>query len=69
MAVVFFNVQKISRGYYTYTVELLFEHTAGLPEHVITEKHVRRLEEIIRERPEYWIWSHRRWKHKKPVEK
>lgn len=68
MAVVFFNIRKIKRGYYNYTVELLFEHTALLPEHLITEKHVRRLEEIIREKPEYWIWSHRRWKHKKPVD-
>jgi Kdo2-lipid IVA lauroyltransferase/acyltransferase len=67
MAVVFFNVQKIKRGYYQYTVEVLFERTAGLPEHEITEKHVRRLEEVIRENPEYWIWSHRRWKHKRPV--
>ncbi len=66
MAVVFFNVKKIKRGYYNYTVELLFEHTAGLPEHIITERHVRRLEEVIKENPEYWIWSHRRWKHKKP---
>jgi Kdo2-lipid IVA lauroyltransferase/acyltransferase len=66
MAVVFFNVKKIKRGYYNYTVELLFEHTAGLPEHVITERHVRRLEEVIKENPEYWIWSHRRWKHKRP---
>jgi KDO2-lipid IV(A) lauroyltransferase len=68
MAVVFFNVRKIRRGYYEYTAELLFEHTSGLPEYVITERHVRRLEEIIREKPEYWIWSHRRWKHKRPAE-
>ena len=68
MAVVFFNLQKVKRGYYNLTIELLFDHTAGLPEHLITETHVRRLEEIIREKPEYWIWSHRRWKHKKPVE-
>jgi Kdo2-lipid IVA lauroyltransferase/acyltransferase len=68
MAVVFFNVQKIKRGYYNLNIELLFDHTAGLSEEVITEKHVRRLEEIIREKPENWIWSHRRWKHKKPVE-
>ena len=68
MAVVFFNIQKIKRGYYNLNIELLFDHTAGLPEHLITETHVRRLEEIIKEKPEYWIWSHRRWKHKKPVE-
>jgi KDO2-lipid IV(A) lauroyltransferase len=68
MAVVFFNIQKIKRGYYNLNIELLFDHTAGLPEHLITETHVRRLEEIIIEKPEYWIWSHRRWKHKRPVE-
>jgi len=68
MAVVFFHVQKIKRGYYNLDIELLHEHTAGLSEEVITETHVRRLEEIIREKPEFWIWSHRRWKHNKPVE-
>ncbi|MGD0754845.1 MAG: lysophospholipid acyltransferase family protein [Bacteroidales bacterium] len=68
MAIVFFHVQKVKRGYYNLDIELLFDHTAGLSEEVITEKHVRRLEEIIREKPEYWIWSHRRWKHKKPVD-
>ena len=68
MAVVFFHVQKVKRGYYNLNIEPLFDHTEGLSEEMITEKHVRRLEEIIKEKPEYWIWSHRRWKHKKPVE-
>ena len=68
MAIVIFHIQKVKRGYYNLDIELLYEHTAGLSENVITEAHVRRLEEIIREKPENWIWSHRRWKHKKPVE-
>ena len=68
MAVVFFNLQKYKRGYYHLNIELLFDHTEGLPEHLITETHVKRLDEIIREKPEYWIWSHRRWKHKRPVD-
>jgi KDO2-lipid IV(A) lauroyltransferase len=63
MAVVFFNIQKVKRGQYYLTVELLLDHTSGLPEHFITETHVKRLEEIIREHPEYWVWSHKRWKH------
>ena len=67
MAVVFFHIQKVKRGYYNLDIELLFEHTANLPEHLVTETHVKKLEEIIREKPEYWIWSHRRWKHKKPL--
>jgi Kdo2-lipid IVA lauroyltransferase/acyltransferase len=68
MAVLFFHIQKLKRGHYNLDVELLHDHTKGLSENLITETHVRRLEEIIREKPEYWIWSHRRWKHKKPVE-
>lgn len=68
MAIVFFHIHKICRGYYNLDAELLHEHTTGLSEEEITETHVRRLEEIITNKPEYWIWSHRRWKHKKPVE-
>jgi len=68
MAVVFFHIQKVKRGHYNLDIELLHEHTTGLSEEAITETHVRRLEEIIREKPEFWIWSHRRWKHEKPGE-
>jgi KDO2-lipid IV(A) lauroyltransferase len=69
MAIVFFNVQKIKRGYYNLKIELLLDHTANMSENEITEAHVRRLEEIIREKPEYWLWSHRRWKHSRPAPK
>jgi KDO2-lipid IV(A) lauroyltransferase len=68
IAIVFFHIQKVKRGYYNLDIELLHEHTTGLSEKVITETHVRRLEEIIRETPENWIWSHRRWKHNRPAE-
>lgn len=68
MAIVYFHINKVKRGYYSLSIDLLFEHTAGLPENLITETHVKHLEKIINEKPEYWIWSHRRWKHKKPAE-
>jgi len=64
MAVMFVNNQKVRRGYYKVTFEVLFDDPESVPEHVITDTHVRRLEQIIREKPEYWIWSHKRWKHK-----
>ena len=66
MPVIFLNIQKIKRGHYNLDFEVLFEHTAGIEENIIIEKYVRRLEEIITEKPEYWLWSHRRWKHKRP---
>jgi KDO2-lipid IV(A) lauroyltransferase len=68
MAVVFFKNQKIKRGHYHLTLELLFDHTKGLPKYAVTEAHVRKLEELIIEKPEYWIWSHRRWKHKSELQ-
>lgn len=68
MAVVFMNVQKKKRGYYNMDFELLFDHTAGIEEKAIIEKYVRRLEEQIIEKPDYWLWSHRRWKHKRPLQ-
>lgn len=67
MAILFMNVRKVKRGHYELTFEELFKETAGLPEYAVTEAHVKRLEEIIREKPEYWIWTHRRWKHGKEV--
>jgi KDO2-lipid IV(A) lauroyltransferase len=65
IAVLFFKHQKVKRGYYRMKIEVLFEHPSGVAGHLITEAHVKRLEEIIREEPQYWIWSHRRWKYKK----
>lgn len=68
MPVIFFNVRKIKRGYYEITAELLFEDTAGLPKNYVTDAHVARLETLITENPEYWIWTHKRWKHTKPAD-
>jgi KDO2-lipid IV(A) lauroyltransferase len=62
---VYFNIQKVRRGYYNMTIELLFESTRDLPKYLVTDTHVKYLEKIIREKPEYWIWTHRRWKYKK----
>ncbi len=66
MPVVFMNVQKNKRGHYNMDFEVLFEHTTGVEERIIIEKYVRRLEDQIKEKPEYWLWSHKRWKHKRP---
>jgi KDO2-lipid IV(A) lauroyltransferase len=65
MAVVFFEIKKIKRGYYRVCTELLAENAGGMPEEEITGLYVKRLEEGIRKNPEFWTWSHRRWKHKR----
>ncbi|HPY67015.1 MAG TPA: lysophospholipid acyltransferase family protein [Bacteroidales bacterium] len=63
MPVVYMNTQKVRKGYYSFSFDILFENPNGLPEYQITETHVKKLEEIIRAKPEYWLWTHRRWKY------
>ena len=64
-AVVFFKMQKVKRGYYTVEIIKLFDETKNTEQYEITEKHIRALENVINIQPEHWLWSHRRWKHKK----
>lgn len=60
--VYFCDMRKVKRGYYTYTVVELVEDVKEIAPYEITKAHVRYLENVIREEPEYWLWSHRRWK-------
>lgn len=62
--VVFCDIRRIKRGYYTVTFVPLFTDAKNTAEHEITEAHVRYLEEVIKHDPAYWLWSHRRWKFK-----
>ena len=63
MVVLFGKVDKIERGKYTIEFILLEENPRTSPEYEITRKFMEVLEEIIKNKPEYWLWSHRRWKH------
>lgn len=63
-SVVFLDMQRIKRGYYELTIVPLADDSKNYPKHTITELHVRFLEKKIVEKPEDWLWSHRRWKHK-----
>jgi KDO2-lipid IV(A) lauroyltransferase len=65
-AVVFMDIQKVRRGYYEVEFTKLFDDASQTKEFEVTKAHVKFLEEIIRKRPELWLWSHKRWKHKRP---
>ncbi len=64
-SVFFLNIQRMKRGYYELTLELLAENAASLPDEEITKKFMARLETVIQEKPEDWLWSHKRWKKKR----
>lgn len=63
MPVVFLDVRKVRRGYYEARFDLIYDGQEKLPEGEITRRYAERLEQMIRTRPELWMWSHRRWKH------
>jgi KDO2-lipid IV(A) lauroyltransferase len=64
--VVYFNIQRIKRGYYQIRIKRLIEHPGRVAEGAITQQYMQTLEAIIRQRPANWLWSHRRWKRDKP---
>jgi len=64
MSVVFFRVKRIKRGYYECTFELLAENPKDYPDYEITDKFLNLVEKQIKEAPEYYLWTHKRWKHK-----
>lgn len=64
-AVVFLTIRKIRRGRYEVEAVPVCEDPSGLKPYDITESHVKILEDLIKEAPEYWLWSHKRWKHSK----
>lgn len=64
--VFFQHTKKISRGRYEIEYSVLFENPKEVEQKEILLAYVRKAEEIIRQEPEYYLWSHRRWKHKRP---
>ena len=63
--VLFLYSRKIRRGYYETEFQLVTEHAKTCSKFEITDKCNSLLEKQIIEQPEYWLWSHKRWKHKR----
>jgi len=67
MAVVFFKVKKLKRGYYQTTFETAAESPKDFKDYEITDKFMKFVEDQILEAPEYYLWTHKRWKHRDKV--
>ena len=65
--VVYVSIKRVRRGYYEMVLTELYDGDAPLPadEFPITDAFVRHLERDIRLAPEQYLWTHRRWKHKR----
>lgn len=62
LAVMFGHISKSGRGRYQLHYELATENASSLSKGELTRRYARFLENAIREHPDMWLWSHRRWK-------
>jgi len=65
MPVIFFSVKRIKRGFYETTFQTLAEQPNEFKNYAITDQFLKHVEHQIIEAPEYYLWTHKRWKHRK----
>jgi len=65
--IVYIQIQRIKRGFYEITPTIMFDKPKETLDNEITDAFFARLEEDIKKSPVTWLWSHRRWKHKRPT--
>ena len=61
-AVFYVDMERPRRGKYIFTFRLMTTEPASLPEFEITKRFFALLEESIQRAPQYYLWSHDRWK-------
>lgn len=63
-ATVYFHIEKVKRGYYKAKFIPLAEDPKVFPDFQITSMFLKQIEKQIEETPAYYLWSHKRWKHR-----
>ena len=70
MAVVYLHVEKTKRGYYEASFKTISYEPAKEPQFFITRVYFDKLEDQIKQEPRYYLWTHKRWKHRNvPISK
>ncbi len=65
LSVIMVKVKKVKRGYYEATFLTLADNPKDYEDFKITEMYIKEVEKQIYEAPEYYLWTHKRWKHRK----
>ncbi len=66
--VLYLRINKVRRGYYTYEYTDAIEEPRKTGYGEITKRINQLLEQDIIAQPQYYLWSHKRWKHKRPAD-
>ena len=64
-AVVFVEMNRVGRGRYEVCFKQITDQPINTETGYITEQYARMIERFVNENPDNWLWSHRRWKHKR----
>ena len=67
MNMMYMRIQKVKRGYYECRFEVLSYNPKSVPNFELTDLFIQKVEEQIREAPEYYLWTHKRWKHRREL--
>jgi len=65
LPIIFCDIQRVKRGYYNVTFSELIENPNEYERGEITTVFMKKVEEVVRKKPENWLWTHKRWKHKR----
>lgn len=66
--IIYFTINKTKRGYYQISGKEIFDAKNGsMSDLEIMKIFFKNLEDDIRKSPEYWLWTHKRWKYKKAI--
>ena len=69
MPAVYLKVSKLARGHYQGEFHLLSDNPTELPEFELTKRFLEMVEHSVHEAPEYYFWTHKRWKHRNKAPK
>ena len=61
----FADIRRIKRGHYHLVFKPMTHQVGQVPDYELTDTFTHMLEDMIRERPAFWLWSHKRWKRTK----
>lgn len=65
MNVAFLKIKKVKRGYYEAELVNINENVKDIPNYEISDRFMEMVEQQILEAPEFYLWTHKRWKHRK----
>jgi KDO2-lipid IV(A) lauroyltransferase len=61
-AVLYLDIHRVRRGYYEAELKLVTREPQKMKDFELTDIYFEMLEKSIRRSPEFWLWSHNRWK-------